>query len=341
MKKSVVVTGGGTGGHLKVADAFIEEFHKRGYKVIFIGSANGQDPNWFEDDKRLKKAIFLDTRGVVNKNIFGKIQSLMQIVSQVNKCRAIFQKFKVSTVVSVGGFSAAPATLAAITTVDCYLFIHEQNSVMGKLNEKTARFASEVYSSFLVDSPIKDYPVSEEFFDNARIRDELKTVIFLGGSQGAKAINDFALSVAKDLKKLNLKIIHQTGKNDFDRVEKEYKKLGIEADVFAFSDDLALKMGKADFAVSRSGASTLWELCANSLPTLFIPFPYAAKDHQYTNAKFLEDKGLCYVLRENELSSEKFMNILKKDNYSISKKLVDSIKYNAIESIVDDMLGKA
>lgn len=341
MKKTVVVTGGGTGGHLKVADAFIEEFHKRGYKVIFIGSANGQDPSWFEDDKRLKKAIFLDTRGVVNKNFLGKIQSLMQIVSQVSKCRTIFQKFKVSTVVSVGGFSAAPATLAAITTVDCYLFIHEQNSVMGKLNEKTARFASEVYSSFLVDSPIKDYPVSEEFFDNARIRDELKTVIFLGGSQGAKAINDFALSVAKDLKKLNLNIIHQTGKNDFDRVSKEYKKLGLEVDVFAFSDNLASKMGEADFAVSRSGASTLWELCANSLPTLFIPFPYAAKDHQYTNAKFLENKGLCYVLRENELSSEKFMNILKKDNYSISKKLVDSIKYNAIESIVDDMLGKA
>ncbi|XPV83215.1 MAG: glycosyltransferase [Halarcobacter sp.] len=66
-------------------------------------------------------------------------------------------------------------------------------------------------------------------------------------------------------------------------------------------------MGEADFAVSRSGASTLWELCANSLPTLFIPYPYAAKDHQYTNAKFIENKGLCYVLRENELSSEEVL----------------------------------
>lgn len=340
MAKTVVVTGGGTGGHLKVADAFIQEFHKRGFKVIFIGSSNGQDPTWFEDDKRLKKAIFLDTKGVVNKNFLGKVQALFQIASQVSKCKAVFQKFNVSIVVSVGGFSAAPATIASIITTNCYLFIHEQNSVMGKLNEKTARFASEVYSSFLMQSPIKDYPVSEVFFDNARIRDELKTVIFLGGSQGAKAINDFALSVAKDLKKLNINIIHQTGKSDFQRVQKEYRKQEIEVDVFAFSENLALKMSEADFAISRSGASTLWELCANSLPTLFVPFPYAARDHQYTNAKFLEKKGLCYVLRENELSSEKLMRFLKEDNYTMSKKLVDSIKYNAIESIVDDMLDK-
>eukprot|EP00767_Chilomastix_cuspidata_P000508 gnl/Chilomastix_cuspidata/11294.p1 GENE.gnl/Chilomastix_cuspidata/11294~~gnl/Chilomastix_cuspidata/11294.p1 ORF type:complete len:112 (-),score=5.36 gnl/Chilomastix_cuspidata/11294:129-431(-) len=100
-------------------------------------------------------------------------------------------------------------------------------------------------------------------------------------------------------------------------------------------------MNKADFAVSRAGASTLWELCANSLPTLFIPYPYAAQDHQYTNAKFLEEKGLCYILREHELSREKFIEILKKDNYSVSKKLVDSIRYNAIESIVDDILEKS
>ena len=341
MRKSVVITGGGTGGHLKVADAFIEEFHKRDYKVIFIGSINGQDPDWFEDDKRLKKAIFLDTKGVVNKNFLGKVKSLMQIVSQVNKCRTIFEKFKVKKVISVGGFSAAPATLAAITTVDCHLFIHEQNSVMGKLNEKTARFATEVYSSFDVKSPIKDYPVSEDFFDNARIRDKLKTVIFLGGSQGAKAINDFALSVASELKKLNLNIVHQTGKADFERVKGEYIKQNIDVDVFAFSSELPEKMGEADFAISRAGASTLWELCANSLPTLFIPFPHAAKDHQYTNAKFLENKGLCYVLRENELDKNKFIDILKKDNYAMSKKLVDSIKYNAIESIVEDMLDKS
>ncbi len=206
---------------------------------------------------------------------------------------------------------------------------------MGKLNEITSRFATELFSSFDKKSLIKDYPVSDEFFDNARIRDELKTIIFLGGSQGAHAINDFALKVAPKLKKLGLRIIHQTGGSDIDRVKKEYLKMNIDIDVFDFTKDIAKKMNKADFAVSRAGASTLWELSANSLPTLFIPYPYAAKDHQYTNAKFLEDQNLCYISREKELSEELLIECLQKDNYSISKKLVNSIRFNAVESIVD------
>ena len=86
MNGTVVVTGGGTGGHLKVADAFIEEFYNRGISVIFIGSSNGQDKAWFEHDKRLKKAIFLDTKGVVNKSGFGKILSLLNIFSKTIYC---------------------------------------------------------------------------------------------------------------------------------------------------------------------------------------------------------------------------------------------------------------
>lgn len=331
----VVITGGGTGGHLKVADSFIEEYSKRGIKPIFIGSVNGQDKAWFENDKRLKKAIFLDTKGVVNKKGFGKVASLFQILKAMMQCLSIFDKYDVNSVISVGGFSAAPATFASILSFGCKLYIHEQNSVMGKLNEISSRFATNVFSSFDENSPIKDYPVAEEFFDNARIRDQFKTIIFLGGSQGATAINQFAMKVAPKLKSLGLKIIHQTGKNDYEKVSRFYEKYEIDADCFAFTKELAVKMGQADFAVSRAGASTLWELCANSLPTLFVPYPYAAKDHQYTNAKFLEEKGLCYIARQNELTEELFIEILKKDNYKVSKNLVDSINCDAVESIVD------
>jgi len=331
----VVITGGGTGGHLKVADSLIEEYYKRGIKPIFIGSSNGQDKDWFENDNRLYKAYFLETRGVVNKKGFGKLSSLFQILKGMYRCLKIFRKYGVKTVISVGGFSAASATFASILSFGSKLYIHEQNSVMGKLNEITSRFATEVFCSFDEKSPIKDYPVSEVFFDNARIRDELNTIIFLGGSQGAKGINDFALKVAPTLKQLGLNIIHQTGKNDYKRVKGEYKKLGIDVDLFPFSKDIAKKMSEADFAVSRAGASTLWELCANSLPTLFIPYPYAAKDHQYTNAKFLKDKGLCYICREKDLSKDLLIEVLKKDNFSISKKLVGAIKFNGVKSIVD------
>ncbi len=338
MKGSVVVTGGGTGGHLKVADAFIEELHKRRVKVIFIGSLNGQDKAWFENDKRLKKAIFLNTKGVVNKKGFGKLVSLFQIFKAMNECLNVFGKYSVKNVISVGGFSAAPATFASIISFSCKLHIHEQNSVMGKLNEISSKFATNLFSSFDENSLIKDYPVSEEFFDNARIRDQLKTIIFLGGSQGAEAINDFAIKVAPMLNDLGIKIIHQTGKKDFMKVEEAYSKMNIKADVFDFTKELPLKMNEADFAISRAGASTLWELCANSLPTLFIPYPHAAKDHQYKNAKFLENKGLCYICRQDKLNEELLIDLLKKDNYEISKKLVDSINPNAVSSIIDIIL---
>ena len=335
MRGSVVVTGGGTGGHLKVAKEFTKEFANRGFHAIFIGSINGQDKSWFENDKDLKKAIFLQTRGVVNKNFMGKISSLWQIFKETLHCMDNFDKNDVKTVISVGGFSAAPATFAAILTFGCKLYIHEQNSHMGRLNKLTARFANALFSSYDETSAVKDYPVNEEFFENGRLRDEVKTIIFLGGSQGAKAINDFALKVAPYLEENNIKIIHQTGKNDFQRVKQAYDKLGIKADLFDFTDDISKKMSKADFAVSRSGASTLWEMAANSLPALFIPYPYAAGDHQYSNAKFLYEKGLCFISREKELSLEVLKQCLDSDLTTISKGLAQTIDFGATKSMVD------
>ncbi len=338
MSGTVVVTGGGTGGHLKVADAFIEEFHNRGISVIFIGSSNGQDKSWFEQDRRLKKAIFLDTKGVVNKTSFGKVTSLLNIFSKTLHCLNLYSKYDVKTVISVGGFSAAAATFASILKFGCKLYIHEQNSKMGKLNEITSKFATEIFSSFDENSLVKDYPVAKEFFNTARVRDKIKTIAFFGGSQGAICINDFALKVAPRLNEMGIKIIHQTGKNDLERVKKEYERLNIKGDIFDFSKEIPLKMSSADFAVSRAGASTLWELCANSLPTFFIPYKHAAGDHQYYNAKALLDKGLCFLKREEELNEEDFFNAIASDIHKISIELISSINPNAIALIANIIL---
>ncbi len=338
---NIVITGGGTGGHLKVAKAFIDELAiNKNIKPIFIGSLNGQDKKWFEDYDNLDKTYFLDTRGVVNKGFFGKIKALFQIFFQTLKCYVLFIKNDVKTVISVGGFSAAPATFASILIPSCKLYIHEQNSYMGKLNKITSKFAKEVFSSYLQNSKIKDYPVSQEFFLNARVREKVKKVIFLGGSQGARAINNFALDVAKDLQRKGIKIIHQTGGNDYDRVKSEYERLGIEVDVFDFTDKLVDKMKEADFAISRSGASTLWELVANALPTLFVPFPYAAQDHQYGNAKFLKEKNLTFLVREKELNKDILNEALNCDIESISKNLISLISNDARKKIIDFILSE-
>ena len=334
MKKTIVVTGGGTGGHLSVARSFIDEFYNRGYNVIFIGSTKGQDKQWFEDYPKLYKTYFLETKGVVNQNFVGKFISLWMIFKAVLKSRKIIKENSVLKVVSVGGFSAAAASFAAILTKTDF-YIHEQNSVVGRLNKLTSKYSKELFSSYLETSKVKDYPISEKFFDISRVRKNVNTIIFLGGSQGASAINNFALQLAPKLKEMNINIIHQTGKRDFKKIQREYKKLNIEVDVFDFSTELLEKMNKADFAVSRSGASTLWELVAVGIPTFFIPYPYAAANHQYYNAKYLVDNDLCFLQSEKELDSEYFFTCLDTEIRSKSEKLIDTIHKDAVKNIVD------
>lgn len=334
MSKTILITGGGTGGHLSVAKSFIDEFYARGYEVIFIGSTKGQDKNWFENYPLLSHTYFMNTKGVVNQKFLGKIISLFMILKAVITSISIIKKHKISKVISVGGFSAAAASFASIITRTDF-YIHEQNSVMGRLNTITSKFAKEVFSSYSETSKVKDYPIAQSFFEHQRVRSEVKTIIFLGGSQGATAINEFALQVAPKLNEMGISIIHQTGKNDFERIKEEYKKLHIDVDVFDFSNKLIEKMDKADFAVSRAGASTLWELVALGIPTFFIPFPYAAANHQYYNAKYLLDNNLCFLQNQNELDEEYFFKCLGDNIEFKSKKLLNSIHKDAVKNIAD------
>ncbi|QOG12659.1 undecaprenyldiphospho-muramoylpentapeptide beta-N-acetylglucosaminyltransferase [Arcobacter sp. FWKO B] len=334
-KQYIVVCGGGTGGHLKVAKTFIDELVTRGFKIIYIGSVSGQDKMWFENYDNIDVKIFLQTKGVVNQGFFGKFKSLFAILKLSFYVRKLLKEYDVKSVLSVGGFSAAPAVFATFLS-GTNLFIHEQNSKMGALNKISSIWAKKLFTSYSKKFFLCDYPVDGAFFKSARIRKEIKSVIFLGGSQGARALNNFALYVAKDLTNRGIKIIHQCGKNDFKKVEQEYLNMQIDVELFDFSTNLVDYISKADFAVSRAGASTLWELCANNLPTLFIPYPYAASDHQYHNALFLKEKKLGFVLREKELDANKFLEILDTcDVEDLSKRLQDSIKTDGASRIVE------
>jgi UDP-N-acetylglucosamine--N-acetylmuramyl-(pentapeptide) pyrophosphoryl-undecaprenol N-acetylglucosamine transferase len=334
----IVVTGGGTGGHLVIAKAIIEELNKRGIKPIYMGSTKGQDRDWFANHDGLSKRYFFETRGVVNQGFFGKIGSMLKIFKATKTALRAFDEYKVTKVISVGGFSAAPASFGAVISKKDF-YIHEQNSVVGKLNRTLRAYAKEFFSSYDEDSTLKDYPVRDVFFKTQRVREEIKSVIFLGGSQGARSINNFAIKVAPYLEAKNIKIIHQTGKEDYLEIAQEYKRLGIVADVFNFSNDIDKKIASADFAISRAGASSMWELSANGLPTLFIPYPYAAEDHQYYNAKFLEEQELCFLQRETEIDEEYFYNTIENAPIKdISSTLIDTIKPNGVQSIVDKIL---
>ena len=318
----ICITGGGTGGHLMIAEALVEAAVSDGHEAIFIGSTHGQDRKYFEHRSSFSHVYFLETTGVVNQRGFGKLKALYKVFIAFLKSRTLLKKHNIQATYSVGGFSAAPASFASLSRF-IPLFIHEQNAVEGKLNSLLKPYAKSFVSAYDKNSSIKGYPVKNIFYQNARERKELKSIIFLGGSHGAKAINDLALSVALTLHEKGIKIVHQAGEADYKRVKEAYSKLGIDVELYAFTKELAILISNADLAVSRAGASTLWELTANGCPALFIPYPYAAGDHQYHNATFIVENNMGWCQREDEALKEKLLSVIDENLNEKSKKLLE------------------
>ena len=339
---SIIMTGGGTGGHLAIIRAVKEALvtESREHRadnnevMVYVGSTKGQDKAWFGEDEDFAHKYFFETRGVVNQGALGKVKSLSMMAKAILRSVKILRAHKAKVVFSVGGFSAAPMAFAAKLT-GTPLVIHEQNAAIGTLNRVLKPYAKHFISSYEADSPVKAYPVKEIFFENARIRKEVKTVIFLGGSQGAQAINRLALQIAPQLHERGIRIIHQAGERNIEEVRGLYEALGIKAEVFGFSDQIAALMKEADFAIARAGASTLWELSATALPTLFVPYPYAAGDHQYYNAKFLVEKDLAWMMREEDLESDKVLALTSEDMQPKSEGLMQLIERDGSRQIAD------
>lgn len=329
-----VITGGGTGGHLAIAKSLRDAAIKAGHSCIFIGSNSGQDRSWFENDKDFSSVHFLQTSGVVNKRGLAKIRSLFKVLKATFD--ALFLVRKADAVISVGGFSAAPASFASVLLRKPY-FIHEQNAAIGRLNRLLRPFSKAFFSSYEKESPVKDYPVRESFFEYAHSRENVKTIIFLGGSQGARFINELALRIAPLLSEKKIEIIHQAGKLERVKVEEAYKELGIQAEVFDFRPDVDELMNRSDFAVSRCGASTLWELCASTLPALYIPYPYAAGDHQFYNASYLVEQKASWICRQEDDPYDLLVELLEKNMKEQSAVLKGLIHKDGALSIIKEI----
>lgn len=351
---NIAITGGGTGGHLTIAKALGEECKKQGITTLYIGGTKGQDKQWFNNENApFNHIVFLDSTPVVNQSFLGKWSALAKNIAESLKAKQLLQKHNIDACISVGGFSAATGSFGAIFNKIPF-FIHEQNARIGSLNKLLKPFAKNFFSSFEYPyATITPYPVNNDFFIQQRERASLGIIAFFGGSQGAKAINEIAIKLAPLLKKQGIKILHQTGKIDYENIYKAYitqhfhvadsvqdfKNNNKDVFVFDFSIQMAEIMNMADFCISRAGASSLWELVSNGLPTLFIPYPYSAKNHQYFNAKSLIDKQLALLYTQEELlhiDANDLMNeILKFDLAKISKLLIQTTKQNGAEYIIN------
>lgn len=331
---NIIFTGGGTGGHLVIALSLAEAAKSRGHRVMFIGSTSGQDRQWFSESTLFEEAHFLETTGVVNKKGLGKLGALWKVFKALLASRRLIRSFGADAVVSVGGFSAAPAALASVMT-KTPLYIHEQNAVTGKLNTILRPYAKRFFSSYEEGENHCDYPVNPVYFENARVRDRVKTIIFLGGSQGAKFINDLALEIAPWLSSGGIAIIHQCGAKEEERVRAAYREMGIDVEVYGFTTKIAELIARSDFAVSRSGASTLWELCAARVPTFFIPFPFAAADHQFHNAQYILKYDCGWCERQGEELSLKLQEAILSDIRPKSERLGNLIAPSGAVHIIE------
>ena len=334
----IALTGGGTGGHLSSLRVLKKAILELGTAPTFIGSTYGQDRRWFACEEGFAACYFLNTRGVVNRNPLGKAVSLSKIALAAAAAMRILRRHHVKAVLSVGGYAAAPASFAAVS-LRIPLFIHEHNAVIGGLHRVLLPLAQTLFSSYDNGSPVRDYPVDAAFFNKRRVRRSVLRVLFMGGSQGARYINNFALSAAPFLDERGIDVSHQTGERDYRYVKARYRSLNVNADIFPFDSAMADRMSQADLAVSRAGAGTVWELAANGLPALFVPYPYAVRDHQYLNANYFAKQRLGWVTRESSLKLEMLFSALRSDIGEVSSRLIAMIRPGGAQEMAEYVMG--
>ncbi len=313
-----VITGGGTGGHLfpGIALAAAIQEHQPGSEILFIGTPRLMDQETLKN--RGFQLATLSSSGVKGLGMGAQLRSLLSQPVAIWQARKMLQRFSPELVFGVGGYVTGPVLLAA-KMLGIPTAIHEQNSVPGLANRIAGRLVDRICISlpckpaFPAEKTVQTgNPVRAEIVAAARQKerelpaDRPPSLLVLGGSQGAHALNERMVQAMKILhsKKLRLQLRHQTGSADADMVRAGYAQHGVEAEVLPFIHDMAKAYSSADLVVSRAGATSLAELAVMGLPAILVPYPYAADDHQATNASYYAQGGGALVFREEDLSPE-------------------------------------
>ncbi len=309
----VVFAGGGTGGHLfpgiAVARALVRR-HPDAY-VVFAGTGRGIEA------RALAREGFrfepLRSAGLVGKSPGAVARTVALAPLTLLDAARVLRRARPDLVVGLGGYSAGPVVLLAALAGRSTMVL-EQNAVPGMTNRMLAPVVQAAAVSFEATTAcfgakafVSGNPVRDGFFHAARVdraaRAGPTTVLVLGGSQGAHALNAALAAAARELASMpgGVRVVHQTGERDLGRVREAYRQAGVDARVEAFFEALHEQMRAADVAVCRAGATTLAEVAAAGLPALVVPLPAAANDHQRRNAAVLAAAGAAEVIEEADL----------------------------------------
>ena len=308
MKKPICVMAGGTGGHIFPGLAVAEELVSRGQVVHWIGSRYGLEKNLVPE-----KGIpihFLATRGLRGKKGLERITGAICLAVSIIQAIVLMLRLRPSVCVGFGGYPAGPGGIAA-RLMRVPVVIHEQNAVVGTTNRYLAKVAARVLTAFpnvlkgaeCVGNPIRteiDAVGRQRLADSCQPT-ETTRVLVIGGSQGAKALNE---RLPKKLKEVathfGIEVTHQTGLTAQNQVIEQYQALDLDATVVAFISRMDDAFNGADIVVCRAGALTVSELASAAMPSVLIPF-LAVDDHQTKNGEQLREAGAAMVVQEKDL----------------------------------------
>ncbi len=316
------IAGGGTGGHVTMALALAEEIAAAGEAVLFVGSERGLEaklvrPAGFE-------LVTLPAKPYAGRGPIAKLAALFAFATATLSALALLRRRRVDVVLSVGGYAAAPAAAAAIVWRRP-LAIIEPNAVPGRTNRGMARFARRVFTAFSAAEPAfaglapvetTGAPLRRAllgaFADAGTRRAPAPPfrILIVGGSQGARQLNEAMIEALPNFDPARVEVFHQTGAADRERVAEAYRLAGVRAEVVAFDPNLPARYHWADIALCRAGALTVAELALAGLPSLLVPYPYAADDHQRANARALEASGAGRLLDPAHFDGKQLASVL-------------------------------
>ena len=333
-KKKIVIATGGTGGHVFPAYSLAKNFIKNYYLVEIVTDKRGLK---YLDKHKDIKLILNNSATVFKKNIISLFLSVFKIFFSYIKSLIILYKARPMVVFGMGGHASFPICLAA-RTLNIPFIIYENNLQIGKSNKYLLPFAYKIFVSYQDLVGIKkkyDHKVivtgniiREEilnFKKNKQFKPETLSILVLGGSQAAKSFGVLLPRIFEQCvkKKFKIKIFQQCAESQTARLNKIYKNLNLNFELFNFTNNILEYFSKTELAITRSGSSVTAELINCNIPFICIPYPHAADSHQDKNATYFEKKGYSLLVREVEIN-EKLFPLIK--TFYKDKKLLDKIK---------------
>lgn len=309
--KKILIVAGGTGGHIFPALAVADLLSQQGAHVSWLGSDVGLEKTLVPE--RFPMAC-IEARRLRGKGLRTYLAAPWRLLKSTWQARCAIRRLQPHAVLAMGGFVSGPGGIAAKLS-GVPLIVHEQNAVAGYTNRLLAQFADAVVAAYpgvfsttahanIVGNPVRAeitaIPAPQQRLAN---RQGPLRVLILGGSQGAHALNQLMVKFAADFADRDqLEFWHQTGKQDYADIQGLYAHIPITAKVQPFIDDMVAAYQWADLLVCRAGALTVAEIAAAGLASVLVPFPFAVDDHQWHNARYLEQAGAAKLIREADLS---------------------------------------